>query len=105
MSKKHHLSKEEYENYLKRHNYEHPVEEEESKIAKELSEFRRERSTMKREFKHLVRDLDVSSVDEYSDFDEAFEALEDMEIKSRKIRNNARTHKKRLKGIKHHQRK
>jgi len=105
MSKKHHLSKEEYENYLKRHQYEHPVEEEESKISTEISEFQAERSTIKREFKHLVRDLDILSIDEYSDFDEAFEALEEMEIKSRKTRNNARTHKKRLKGIKENQRK
>ena len=105
MSKKHHLSKEEYENYLKRHRYEHPIEEEESKIAKELSEFQAERSTIKQEFKHLVRDLDVSSLEDFSEFDEAFEALEEMEVKSRKIRNNASTHKKRLKGIKKHRRK
>lgn len=105
MSKKHHLGKEEYENYLKRHHYEHPVEQEEGKIAKELSEFQAERSTIKREFKHLVRDLEVSSLDDFSDFDEAIEALEEMEVKSRKIKNNASTHKKRLKGIKKHQRK
>lgn len=102
MSKKHHLGKEEYENYLKRHRYEHPVEEEESKVAKELSEFQAERSSIKREFKHLVRDLDISSLDDFSDFDAAFEALEEMEIKTRKIKGNAKTHKKRLKGIKKH---
>lgn len=105
MSKKHHLSKEEYENYLKRHHYEHPVEEEESKLAKELSEYQAERSTIKREFKHLVRDLDVSSLDDFNDFDEAIEALEELELKSRKIRNNASTHKRRLKGIKKYHRK
>lgn len=105
MSKKHHLSKEAYENYLKRHQYEHPVEEEEGKIARELAEFQAERSTIKREFKYLVRDLDNLSVDDFSDFDDAIEALEEMEIRSRKIRNNASTHKKRLKGIKKHQKK
>jgi hypothetical protein len=99
---KQHMNKDQYGRYLKNHQYDFPIEEETSKISKEhslSSDFERK---IDKRFRSLLSNLSSGNDAPEEDFYQALEQLDILLDENKKIRNNARTHQKRLKAIKKH---
>jgi hypothetical protein len=88
----------EYESYNREHNYTHPSDVEQGKIKKETKTNAKYRMKSKNMTQNLLR-----HVKKLSDFDESiYEEVERVNYKAKKEKNNAKSHKKRLKKLKKH---
>ena len=89
------MSDTQYEQYLKSHAYDHPLEEEEAKTRRELADLskhsRKDRAQTKAGLHALRTSDDVLEWDDDPEDDSA--------VGRRKLRGNARTHKNRLKSM------
>ena len=95
------MSEEEYQRYLDRHQYDHPVDEETRKISTELTQSQDIYQDHKQHTRFVLRGMRNMPFDQSEEeLWEEFDFLEELHYQQRKIRNNARTHKKRIKGIK-----
>ena len=99
------MSKEEYQRYLNRHDYQHPVDEETRKISAELlfsQEIVQDEKRLEKDV--LRRKRNIAITYEAMDLLEEWDDLDFLDFEHCRVHQNAGTHKKRTKGIKkHHQ--
>ena len=97
------MNKAQYERYLKSHQYDFPEEEESGKIRNEKAQSKDYERVIEKDLDSILGTISSSHEDTLEIFLDEIEQLEILEFKNKKIRNNARTHKNRLKEIKRHQ--
>jgi hypothetical protein len=100
MTKKHEMSDQEYAIYKKQHPYEDVVETEQAKIRREKASYARHRLRSERQLQQSLRQ--VVAPDDVDDVAEVLEDTDDEQAAERVLR-NARTHKKRLVGLRKHE--
>jgi SOS response regulatory protein OraA/RecX len=92
------MSDEEYDRYLKRHEYDHPIEEEERKINAERSRYHEGRKDVKRRISTMLRRCDSQAFLDEEDWAE----IEILKRSVQRENGNMRTHKKRLRKLRRH---
>lgn len=102
MAKKHELTKQQYVMYKKHHPYEDVVGAEEEKIDREKADYVQHRRKSKRRVEEHLRNLVNQDVVNANEIDGNFELPEEEFIAVRVLR-NARTHKRRLAGLRKHE--
>ncbi len=96
MAKKHAMTEHEYRSYKKRHDYDDPLETEEGKVSREKAHSARQRRKTQARWKRQLDDLaDLTDLELWEEdlILSEYERSADREVK------NARTHKRRLKGL------
>ena len=101
MAKKHEMTDQEYKVYKKIHDYEHPLEVERGKIRREKADHAQYRRKSDARLKRRLREM-AYTADEDTWEEDAIQAEYDARA-SRELR-NARTHKRRLRGLEKHER-
>jgi len=99
MTKKHEMSEHEYEFYKKQHAYEDVEAAEQGKIKREKAVFLKNRQKGAARLQQQLRN--IAKPDDVEDVEEDLETPEEEQIAER-VRRNARTHKKRLVGLRKH---
>jgi hypothetical protein len=100
MSKKHEMTEHEYQIYKKKHQYEDVEDIEQGKIKREkaiYTQYRKKVTARLYPFQH--RCVDPEDMED----DEAYQEMPEEEYIADRIRRNARTHKKRLQGLRLHE--
>jgi len=98
MAKKHKLTQQQYIIYKKHHAYEDVIGTEEGKIDQEKASYTRHRRKSNRRVEEDLRNLVNQEVVNKNEIDVDFELPEEEYIAERVLR-NARTHKRRLAGL------
>lgn len=100
MSKKHEMTEHEYQIYKKQHTYEDVEDTEQGKIQRERAVYLQNRQ---KGAVHLQQHLrSIANPEDVEDVEEDLETPEEEQIAER-VRRNARTHKKRLMGLRNHE--
>jgi hypothetical protein len=100
MTKKHEMSEHEYVIYKKQHDYEHAVESEQAKIKREKASYAQQSRQSDSSVRQKLRSV---TNPEYLEVLEETLELPEVEYAAVRVLRNARTHKRRLVGLRKHE--